>query len=252
MRRYQQRHGRGRRGFTAIEISAVAAIIAILTLILVPIVRNQVAKSKIVAAQDDMFSIAKGTEISFAETGFTVRPHDLLRGPDQAASATIESPVMEWNRPLQLTQIAQLARTWDGPYVTVNRSEPLPVLVLNRGVAFRTPNGVGGGPILLRDDDEYLEPDDFGQFPQYPVDPWGNPYILFGPGALGNVGSPDIDPIYRESEFNSGMIYSLGPDGLPGNMNGQDPRHYYPDRYKDPNDPTYGGLGNGDDLSRSF
>ena len=60
---------RHNRGFTAIEVSAVATIIAILALILIPIVRNRVAEARLVAAQDDMASIEKAQSIAYGFTG---------------------------------------------------------------------------------------------------------------------------------------------------------------------------------------
>ena len=45
---------RGNAGFTAIEIAMVAAVIAILSLIVLPIFRNRVEDAKIAAAQADL------------------------------------------------------------------------------------------------------------------------------------------------------------------------------------------------------
>ena len=62
---------RRRRGFTAIEVSAVATIIAILALILIPIMRGRVDEAKRVAATEDMSGIEKAETLAFADTGHT-------------------------------------------------------------------------------------------------------------------------------------------------------------------------------------
>ena len=48
----------------------------------------------------------------------------------------------------------------------------------------------------------------------YPIDPWGNPYIFFGPGRINTApgGSPAITPA-NETNFGNAIVYSMGPDG---------------------------------------
>jgi hypothetical protein len=73
------------------------------------------------------------------------------------------------------------------------------------------------------------------------LDPWGNPYIFFGSGEIGEFGNPDTD---NETNYSQAVVYSLGPDGLPGNADPSQPRSYFRD-FPD-------GIGFGDDLSREF
>src|SRR5690606_5350089 len=40
---------------------------------------------------------------------------------------------------------------------------------------------------------------------RYPIDPWGSPYLLYGPD---------------ETIYNVRAIYSVGPDGIPGPIPG--------------------------------
>ena len=77
---------------------------------------------------------------------------------------------------------------------------------------------VAGGPIFLTSRDD---PDD-----KHPIDPWGRPYLFFGPGKLDdqelfnaqgtNSGTLPVTP--SETEFGNSVIYSMGnKDRLPGN-----------------------------------
>src|SRR5689334_11618569 len=76
--------GTRRAGFTAIEISAVATIIAIMALILIPIVRNRVEEARKVAAQDDMAGIEKAESLAYGYSNFYFRLQDLSR-PESAS-----------------------------------------------------------------------------------------------------------------------------------------------------------------------
>ena len=55
----------------------------------------------------------------------------------------------------------------------------------------------------------------------YPIDPWGNPYIFFGPGRINTAtgGSRAITPA-NETNFGNAVVYSMGPDGEPGSLPG--------------------------------
>ena len=51
----------------------------------------------------------------------------------------------------------------------------------------------------------------------HPVDPWGGAYIYFGPGRYGpGVGGLPV-ALAPEVNYGNSIVYSLGPDGLPGN-----------------------------------
>lgn len=131
-----------RRGFTAIELTAVATIITILALILLPIVRNRVDQARIVAAEDDMRTIEIAEVLARADTGQFFRLSDLdnpIADPediDDAAEANDEEelanvlgqlPAAYWNRPIPNFAITgtetsfdlrghPLVTNWKGPY----------------------------------------------------------------------------------------------------------------------------------------
>lgn len=246
---------RSRAGFTAIEISAVATIIAILALILIPILSNQVEEAKMVAAQDDMASIEKAEMAAYSYVNRYVRPQDLnalqanIQAGMTADQINIEYrklPPAVWNRAADSGTVANFRSNWKGPYLAIHRGKSVRELCNANPVLFWSPDGnVGdlatpqGGPILLLAADENDWVAEAGQDVNgedgldrsiYPVDPWGNPYIFFGP----------------ETGFNGRtncIIYSLGPDGLPGNFGANISVNYY---------PQAGLIGTGDDLKREF
>ncbi len=249
------RRGRALRpsvGFTAIEISAVASIIAILALILIPIVRNQVDKAKIVAAQDDMASIEKGMTIAFAETGFYFRLMDLtLPGAEDPTITPAGNvlPIALWNRPVLPTEAVRLGTSWDGPYYAIHRGQAVSEILTTRPYLFRgdSPGGLptpDGGPILvLQEDEDFLDDDGNGlDRAVHPIDPWGSPYIFFGAGMIGDFGNPETDN--TETNYSTAVVYTVGPDGIPGFSDPTDPQSYFRD-FPD-------GIGTGDDLRRTF
>lgn len=256
---------RRKRGFTAIELTAVASIIAILALILMPIVRKRVAQARFTAAQDDMRTIEIAQTFSKADTGHHVRLIDLDNGPydDSSADPDLFVPRAFWNKPISTTQFTAFRTMWDGPYTTFNSTKFLPIdqLWTARPAMFRLmtnpgdpdagvpPSGTGEGPILLISFSSIANADDFadvgrsGREGIYPIDPWGSPYIFFGNEPIGALGGRIA--ILNESNFAVASVYSMGPDGVPGSNSG-DPT----------NSAIYfreiGVLGGGDDLVRRF
>lgn len=247
---------RRRRGFTAIELTAVASIIALLALILLPIVRKRVAQTRLTAAQDDMRTLEIAQTFARADTGHYVRLLDLDNGPNDAAAGDDGAvPRAYWNEPIPTVNFASFRETWDGPYTTFNQGKSLPIneLVnarpeLFRGLPSNPVAGADDGPILILTFTGAGQGNDFADITasEYPIDPWGAPYIFFGDGPIGPNGGTIA--ISNESNFSTAVIYSLGPDGRPGDgtiatVDPTDSRNYFRET---------GVLGEGDDIVRRF
>jgi len=253
---------RNTKGFTAMEIAMVATVIAIFALLVIPLFRNRVDEAKIAAAQADLASLMKAEIMAHADTAYYFRLEDLdnIRNnapnplPGGWTGVTIETPPLVYvqgadnrsPRNLTLGEWYALAGTvttpkWKGPYVTMNhtitygelRSAGSVLLRSVNGVSNYSPirdipsGGVGGGNANLYDSDKN----------RIPVDPWGNPYLFFPPLA--------------ESSYNYCSIFSLGPDGLPGNGQPFTRQNLVREgaNLTDPNDDV---LGTGDDLEVRF
>lgn len=258
---------RDRWGFTAIELAAVASIIAILALILIPIVRQRIRSSRVTAALDDMRTIEIAETFARADTGQYFRLMDLDNGPfDDTALNPLDGdrlvPRAYWNKPISPVTFPSVVQTWNGPYTTFNVSkfERIDILLVQRAEMFRIltnpgnpstgtpPTGVGTGPILVLQFGNLLLGDDSLLLNEslHPMDPWGGPYIFFGDGPIGPNGGPIA--INLESNFSIAQVYSMGPDGVPGDadlvgFDPSDPANYFRET---------GALGTGDDLVRRF
>jgi Tfp pilus assembly protein PilE len=169
-----------RQGFTALEVAAVAAIIALMAVILIPILRTRVEDSKKVAAQDDMVAIEKAETLAYADTGHYVRLQDLTRpmansstgtsypsySPDQVAHV----PHAAWNRELKPgfpsynaasttdyggTELMAMVRDWKGSQLAVHRSASITTLInqapwlFSNGTEAPSSASTSGGPILV-------------------------------------------------------------------------------------------------------
>lgn len=284
------------RGFSAIEVTAVAAIIFTLALILVPIVNKRVDESKRVSAQDDMVAIEKAEQLAFGYTGHYFRLHDLVRpqpDPSELAPDTNGNipgqnkvPPAFWNRLPTPAEKSTLVRQWTGPYLpqlNTQRSITLEALARDHQVMINTaqlPPSVtsvtpGNGPIFLSVLDDVpwapvsssATPVTDGAFrtTKYPVDPWGNPYLFFGDGLYGDYQQSEsrtIDlPADQQINYTSCAVYSLGPDGVPGDLKywriaNQTPqgRDYFRESPRADGSTIDRGaaLGAGDDLKREF
>ncbi len=219
--------GQTPKGFTAMEIAMVASVIALFALLVLPLFRNRVDEAKIAAAQADLTSLMKAEILAHADTGYYFRLEDLDNVVNNApnplpggwSGVTIEVPPLVYvagadnrtPRNLTLQEWYALAGTtaspkWKGPYVTMNRVITYGELRSQGSILLRSVNGgayspirdipaggVGGGDPNLYD----------SNLNRIPIDPWGNPYLFFPPT--------------NETNFNYCSIYSLGPDGLPGN-----------------------------------
>jgi Tfp pilus assembly protein PilE len=259
-----------RGGFSAIEVTAVAAIIAVMALILIPIVRNRVEEARKVAAQDDMAGIEKAESLAYGFTNYYFRLQDLNR-PESAtipgANATqialeaAKPPKAAWNKPFNAAQQAQINSTWKGSFVAYHHTQNVFTLEgLYPQLFRREAGGSGSGPILITGDDaaNFTNSNYFGQ--QYPIDPWGSPYIFFGAGFMGDAGNPAItynptNPVTpNQMKWDTSVVYSLGPDGEPSSngVNGYNSGTHYAQPASYFRETGFLGSVNSDDLKREF
>ncbi len=266
----------GERGFTAIEIAMVATVIAILALIVLPLFRNRVEEAKIAAAKADLRSFQKALTLAHADTGYWFRLEDLdnIEGnpynapnnpaqPPPAGGIVLETPPMVFyadypassRRPLDLTEWQNLSGSkavpkWRGPYTSFQRAIELKEVVGGRTVlppTLAVRSEMGGHAQQLRAPIWNVAVDNRQHNQVYdsddnliPIDPWGNPYLFFPPSG--------------ETLYTNAVIYSMGPNGVPGD--GQSPGSTNPNVYLRP-DPNSGidkeqFLGGGDDLMVQF
>lgn len=234
------------RGFSAVEIIAVATIIAILSLILIPKLTTRVQDSKLIAAKDELNQLERITTLCFADTGQWFRLQDYDNAlPSLEANPTNVPPeesISRWGlqdifKPVDYNR-ARL--TWKGPYTQFQKTISLKSLMESYPEIYSSLNKQQGGPIFLSDTSPV---DEVAANQQYPVDPWGNPYLFFAPGKLVISGVTT-----NETNYASPIVYSMGPNGVPGDMT--DPAN--PPASKDYMRQFGGPLGTGDDISRQF
>lgn len=238
-------------GFTAIEISMVATVIAILALLILPLFRKRSEDAKKVAANDDLQSLMKALILANADTDQWFRLQD-LDNTSQYNQTPLDSgtevPVAYWNKAISVNERQSLAtpERWQGPYIAYAKGSRYNFIYYSNAIyakpfLFKEPNVEGpifNGPYLIPDTyGSTLPPDD----DKLPKDPWGNPYLFFGPGNV-TWGQPAAQTTYGHA-----VIYCLGPNGFPGNneLGASTASSYF--RYTGfPSDPNL--LGNGDDF----
>ncbi len=230
-----------KRGFTAVEIAAVATIIAILALLILPIFRQRTEDARRVAADDELQSLVKAimlVEADMPAGNFLPRLNDLdNRANPQLATIDptaqdLAPPRVRWIRgteaaPGSFEPVSEpeyfnsVVPNWRGPYIALRRAISLAQLQDQFPLALDTAQG----PIAIipEVDGQVLNQD------RYPVDPWGSPYLLFGPD---------------ETIYNTRVLYSVGPDGLPGGPETRGGEVDNPAFW----DRRTGVLGTGDDL----
>lgn len=219
------------RGFTAIEISMVVTVIAILALMILPLFRDRIEAARKAAAQDEMQTLMKAETLAHADTGWFYRLQDLdntTQYYDPPVRPQEEVPITSWNLPFSREDRQRLrtgSLAWKGPYISTSRFKfmELQDAVVSVPEFFWSYPG-RGGPIL-----NVLTPGaaDWWPDPNVPIqnvadqpddkiliDPWGTPYLFFGAGRLLEEGGAYIQ---QETNFGNAVIYCLGPDGYPGN-----------------------------------
>lgn len=256
---------RGNAGFTAIEIAMVAAVIAILSLIVLPIFRNRVEDAKIAAAQGDLSALMKAEQVVKADTDAYARLEDLdnieLLGYTSMPPGGVDkevpwfryvaprrgfSPDPQTREQMTDAQRQQFAGTesnpvWRGPYIAFQnfiRYEDFRSAAINP--AYSDMSATSNGPGAAIQDDPNRDHDNN----RIPVDPWGNPYLFFPP--TGN----SADPSASQEAYSSSAIYSMGPNGVPGD--GSAGPAAYDRVYSIQNPGDDGALGKDDDLMVEF
>jgi len=250
------------RGFTAIEISMVVTVIAILALLIMPLFRDRIEAARKTAAQDELLTLEKAETLAHADTGYYFRLQDLdnmtqYNEPPQRVDQEI--PITSWNRPFTVEERRKLRggpTAWKGPYITIGQFK-----FMELGIAVDPTQGIPeffwsytgrGGPILD------LTGTDWWPSPNIPitwdhqqdkvlVDPWGTPYLFFGTGAgdMGKLNEEGGAYLAQETNFGNAAVYCLGPDGMPGDAV---PYQGAADRLL----RELGIIGTGDDYYRLF
>lgn len=215
--------------FSLIELVAVSSIIAILSLILVQQLRVRVEDSRKTAALADLKTLANIVSVCQAETRnyFPLQCYESVNLP---TSWIREDASGSW---LQHTDNTPFLTTkWAGPYIFFSNSLTMDEMYATFGHLIST-----SGPIytaINSNGDRDLH---------YPLDPWGNPYIVsFLRGTVNNTEKYEIR-----------AVYSLGPDGRPGAAaTGQNAADFRPwNKYNLPGSGELGHEGY-DDLKYEF
>ncbi|HUT23899.1 MAG TPA: type II secretion system protein GspG [Sumerlaeia bacterium] len=191
---------RRRRAFSAVEMVAVATIVSILALVIVPMLRKRVQDSKITATKYEMNKLAEIINLAYADTDRYFRLQDLDNGQaldiGGVIDPTTDVPIAYYTNtadrivyPLSEPERAVLAQKWKGKYAPFHNAMKIADLLTRRPDMISETNG----PIFAAaEEDADL----------YPLDAWGNPYVFFAP----------------ETDYRSPVLYSMGPDGMPGGL----------------------------------
>jgi type II secretory pathway pseudopilin PulG len=234
-------------GFTAVEMAMVATVIAIIALLILPIFRQRAEAAREAAVVDELSSLAKALLLVEADTGIQVRLQDLDNGQGLTNSPDVSTPLAAWNGTLEAVipkARATVDANWVGPYAAPKN------FLTNAEITGTLPGYIyqgSGSPGYI-----YVVGVSGPQYPgtpsndsgddRYPVDPWGQPYVFYGQGRF-----PADDA--SESTFNTSVLYSLGPDGIPG-------LDLIPfqraDSYRRPSATNASTLGQGDDYEYRF
>lgn len=210
------------RGFTAVEIAMVATVIAIFALIVLPIFRNRVEEAKLSAARADLTSLMKAEILAKADTGFYLRLEDLDNTENNVPNApadgiTYQTPPFAYpvgnaslRDSLTQAQIEQLAGPasapkFRGPYISFQRFTTYGELKAST-LASLVLQSLTGDKLSPIQDVPISSAKSAGLYDsdanRIPVDPWGNPYLFF--------------PSTNETAYSNSVIYSMGPNGVPG------------------------------------
>ena len=181
--------GRGRMGFTLIELTVVLAVIVTMALILTPSIANSINEARLARARNDCQTIASGLYQFYRDTGFFPVWRVAQNGGPGAPAARLQVLASQGSVPLE--DIAS-------PWTTGVAGGLADQLVTNApGYALRTPTSQSGwnGPYFSS---------------QLLADPWGNRYAVnvalidLSLGAATASGQPKM----------AVWVLSAGPNGI--------------------------------------
>ncbi len=217
------RNAKRRSAFTVIELVAVASIMAILSLILVQQLRVRVDDSRKSAAMADLKTLSNILTVSYGETTayFPLQCYGQSETPYTRLQWNAASGLWELYD-LTAQERTTLATKWQGSYSSFEANSLMMDTMFTRLSGLFTVTG----PLYRAVNDRYYH---------YPLDPWGNPYVV----------------VLKEGANKGGYVYSLGPDGKPGvNGDSNNPSHYIP--WEPSTNNGYLGQDGSDDLEREF
>ncbi len=218
----------------------VATVIALIALIILPTFRSRLDTAKVSAAHSEIDTLAKGVLMAEADANIQPRLQD-LDNPSTVdttdSNPSLQAPVAQWNAALETPEVPtsrqRVASLWKGPYVAFKRYTVMTTdntfdnRILPLFVSEDFLDGTGG-PILATNfngfggalSDSYLDGSITpAQADRYPTDPWGNPYFFFGRGRADlsrGATIPNPPAAGQNFSYRSSVIYSMGPDGRPG------------------------------------
>lgn len=210
-----------RRGVTLTELLVVLAIIGLLATIAVPVYVNKMEQAKVTTAKHEVRELANAQEVCGIMHGFYV-PLNMVD----------DLPYRSQNRPSVVDDVEN-TRNVINPYL-ISTGIPIADQETNQSrlSQFTTVKAVSNlyfgwqGPFMnfkryFLGDGVYVEPpdplsDDVAR--DYPLDPWGNPYIMVTELGYvtprGFITGQNIQASQSANrEFDRMAIISLGPDG---------------------------------------
>ncbi len=231
----------GSAGFTIIELLIAVIIIGILVAIIVPILANRASDARLAAARTDLDALMTAQQHAAIDTGYFYRLYvlDDVRDGD-GVSPDVNQDVVDGVDDEQL-------RTAGNPrslFILTSTGEMLDATTANQKYQSMIDNETNfnwNGPYvnIAKKSKPTIDQPPAGM----PLDPWGQPYMLFT--IKGWMHEPDgyIATTWTDGTsalaFDRPTVLSRGPDGSPG------------DGSRPIGDPER-QFGKGDDLFRQF
>lgn len=206
---------------TLTELLVVLVIISIIATIAMPVYINQSERAKFATAQMEARELARAVEmvgithgryvplqvldnVPGSQSDYSFSGADTIQNEGGNVYAiNFNAPARQLNTgtayfPLTVNstdpQTARMVREWEGPFINFQR--------------YYNPNPNSSSPSDARRD--------------YPLDPWGNPYVLYSPlGIVGSYTQGTLEP-YNSTGIPSTVdprvdrwaVVSYGPDGI--------------------------------------